>query len=77
MQPPANPTPGGEQAGNNQAGSTPGPRPPITSSTQGVIGISDYRLSAAADAKQGSVVSSEKSNVKLESGTLMLLRVNQ
>ena len=77
MQPPANPAPGTEQAGSDQSSNTPGPRPPITSSTQGVIGISDYRLSAAADANQGSVVSSEKSNVKLESGTLMLLRVNQ
>jgi hypothetical protein len=28
------------------------------------------------NATQGSVVTSEKSNVKLESGTLMLLRVN-
>jgi hypothetical protein len=50
---------------------------PITGSTQGVLGISDLRLSSATNIKQGSVVSSEKSNVKLESGTLMLLRVNQ
>jgi hypothetical protein len=34
-------------------------------------------LSMAQDTAQGSVVSSEKSNVKLESGTFMLLRVNQ
>jgi hypothetical protein len=30
----------------------------------------------ASDTAQGSVVSSEMSNVKLESGTFMLLRVN-
>ncbi|MFZ0806557.1 MAG: hypothetical protein WAN03_10260 [Candidatus Sulfotelmatobacter sp.] len=77
MQSPTNPAPIAGEVGSEQAGNASSPRPPITSSTQGVIGISDYRLSAAADAKQGSVVSSEKSNVKLESGTLMLLRVNQ
>jgi hypothetical protein len=53
-------------------------RPPITAQTEGVIGISDLKLTPTAPAaNQGSVVSSEKNNVKLESGTLMLLRVNQ
>ena len=52
-------------------------RPPITASTQGVIGMSDLKLAANAENAQGSVVSSEKNNVKLESGTIMLLRVNQ
>jgi hypothetical protein len=42
-----------------------------------VVGIADLKLSAAANTAQGSVISSEKNNVKLESGTLMLLRVNQ
>jgi hypothetical protein len=50
---------------------------PITASTQGVVGISNLRLSSNGDSKMGSVVSSEKSNVKLDNGTLMLLRVNQ
>lgn len=51
---------------------------PITANTQGVVGISNLRLvTAAPDATQGSLVSSEKNNVKLESGTMMLLRVNQ
>jgi hypothetical protein len=50
-------------------------QPPITGNTQGVVGIADLKLSAAADAKQGSVVSSEKNNVKLDDGTLLLLRV--
>jgi hypothetical protein len=53
-------------------------RPQITAQTEGVIGISNLKLTTAASpAEQGSVVSSEKNNVKLESGTLMLLKVNQ
>ena len=52
-------------------------QPEITGNTQGVIGISNLKLSAAPNATQGSVVSSEKNNVKLDSGTLLLLRVNQ
>jgi hypothetical protein len=60
--------------------STPSPanhssHPPITAQTQGVIGISGLNL-APADASKGSVFTSEKSNVKIESGTMMLLRVN-
>jgi hypothetical protein len=55
-----------------------GPRPPINPSTQGVIGIPNLKLEAnAQNAAQGSVVTSEKGNVKLESGTLLLLRVSQ
>jgi hypothetical protein len=52
-------------------------RPPITANTQGVIGISNLKLASGNNSGQGSVLSSEKSNVKLESGTLMLLRVSQ
>src|ERR1022692_2711564 len=53
-------------------------RPPITGETKGVIGISNLTLNdTASDASQGSVVTSEKNNVKLESGTMMLLRVSQ
>ena len=48
----------------------------ITGNTQGVVGISSLKLSMASDTAQGSVVSSEMSNVKLENGTFMLLRVN-
>jgi len=51
-----------------------GAHQPITGSTQGVLGIPDLTLSSANTA-QGSVITSEKNNVKLESGTLMLLRV--
>jgi hypothetical protein len=47
---------------------------PITGDTQGVLGIPNLTLSTAKSA-QGSVITSEKNNVKLESGTLMLLKV--
>lgn len=72
--PQTNPAPSGETADQTTGGGT---RPPITANTQGVVGISDVRLSTAGQTAQGSVVSSEKNNVKLENGTLMLLRVNQ
>jgi hypothetical protein len=69
-------TPGGSPApdtGSQQAGS-PSARPQITASTQGVIGISDLKLESSP---QGAVITSEKSNVKLENGTFLLLRVIQ
>lgn len=62
--------PSEEQAAN-------GPRPPINGHTTGVIGLSDINLSPNSNAQQGSVVTSDKNNVKLESGTMLLLRVNQ
>lgn len=58
--------------------STGNARPPITAATQGVVGMSDLKLENARQAPaQGSVVTSEKNNVKLDSGTMLLLRVNQ
>lgn len=63
------PTSPGDSVGTNAA-------PAINGNTQGVIGISDLKLAAAPNAGQGSVVTSEKNNVKLDSGTFMLLRVN-
>ena len=74
-QTPSSSTAGGQEQTSAQAGTNA--HQPITGNTQGVVGISNLKLSMAADATQGSVVSSEKSNVKLESGTFMLLRVNQ
>jgi hypothetical protein len=67
---------GSDASGEAKNGSK---RAPITAQTEGVVGISNLTLSPAAvsSSTQGSVVSSEKNNVKLESGTLMLLRVNQ
>jgi hypothetical protein len=64
--------------GDPSAGSSgSGSKPAITANTQGVVGISDMKLSTTGEPAQGSVVTSEKNNVKLENGTLMLLRVNQ
>lgn len=54
-----------------------GGRPPINAQTTGVIGLSNINLSPNSNATQGTVVTSEKNNVKLESGTVLLLRVNQ
>ncbi len=54
-----------------------GTRPNITGNTQGVIGISNLKLEAGQSATQGSVLSSEKNNVKVESGTMLLLKVIQ
>jgi hypothetical protein len=71
--------PAAPAGGNMPADNAPpenNPRAPITGSTQGVVGFSNLTLSAAPSPAQGSIVGSEKSNVKLESGTLMLLRVN-
>ncbi len=58
------------------ASSSGSDRPPITGNTKGVIGIPNLSL-AAPNASQGSVMTSEKNNVKLDEGTLLLLRVNQ
>jgi hypothetical protein len=61
-----------EPASQNEA------RPPITGNTQGVIGMSDVKLdSSSQNSQQGSVLTSEKNNVKIEKGTMLLLRVNQ
>jgi len=54
-----------------------GAHEPITGNTQGVLGIANMTLAAGTGSAQGSVVTSDKNNIKLESGTLMLLRVTQ
>jgi hypothetical protein len=71
------------QAPGPPGGMAPSPVPPstqehpaITGNTQGVVGFSNLKLSPAADPAQGSLLSSNKSNVKLESGTLVILHVN-
>jgi hypothetical protein len=51
--------------------------PVINAQTQGVIGISNMTLAPAPNANQGSLMTSEKNNVKLESGTMLLLKVKQ
>jgi hypothetical protein len=70
----ASPPSGNEQSTNTNANAHP--HPAVTGQTQGVLGIQNVTLAAAPNAEQGSVLSSDKNNVKLESGTLMLLRVN-
>ena len=69
------PAAGSEFPSNPQAGANA--HQPITGNTQGVVGISNLKLSTPANTTEGSLVSSEKNNVKLESGTFMLLRVAQ
>ena len=73
-------TPPGENApansGNQNSGSQSGP-PKITGQTQGVLGFSHMQLQTSTSATQPSVITSEKGNVKLQNGTLMLLRVDQ
>jgi hypothetical protein len=77
----ASPTPSSQQnypPGAASASSEGEARPPITGNTQGVIGMSDVRLeSASQNSQHGSLLTSEKNNVKIEKGTFMLLRVNQ
>jgi hypothetical protein len=71
-------------AGNvgNTAGSTVGGatgaagNARLNTNTQGVIGLSGLSLNAASDANQGTVISSQNKNVKLDSGTELMLRVN-
>jgi hypothetical protein len=73
--PPPPPSPGAAAGTDATAGGAA--RPPINGNTQGVIGMPELKLEAnAQNAALGSVMSSGKGNVKLESGTLMLLRVN-
>jgi len=65
--------------GEGSAESQPqtGARPPITGNTQGVIGMPDVKLETnAQNTAQGSLMTSEKNNVKIEKGTMLLLRVN-
>jgi hypothetical protein len=64
-------------AGEEPANIAATTHPPITGQTQGVLGIQDLTLSSAPAGTQGSLLTSDKHNVKLEGGTLMLLRVNQ
>ncbi len=62
-----------EGASGSQGG---GAHPAINGNTQGVVGISNLKLESGQSPAQGSVLSSEKNNVKVESGTMLLLKVN-
>ncbi len=89
---PSSPDRGGVMGGNTSASGTPpaaesapntpsnpqaqsAPNPPITENTTGMVGFKNMTL-GAPDASNGTVVTSDKNNVKLEDGTLLLLRVS-
>jgi len=75
--PPSNTSP---NAVGNEGANAPqesNAHPQINGNTQGVVGISNLKLEPAQAPAQGSVLSSEKNNVKVESGTFLLLKVNQ
>lgn len=74
---PATPSPSATPTASSDTPRASVARPPITGSTQGVIGISDLKLESAQNATQGSILTSEKNNVKVESGTMLLLKVTQ
>jgi len=76
-QSPSNTSPNAASTTGTDAQQQGGARPQITGNTQGVVGISNLKLEAGQNATQGSVLSSEKNNVKVESGTMLLLKVTQ
>ena len=47
----------------------------LNTNSQGVIGLSGLSLNTAASANEGTVISSQNKNVKLDSGTELMLRV--
>ena len=62
---------------NNAANPEEAVTAPLTASSHGVLGLPNLYLSAEVSASsQFSVVSSNKTNVHLDSGTEMILRLN-
>ena len=59
--------PMGQQAGGGAVA--------LNANSRGVIGIPNLTLSPQASPKEGSVISSSRGNVKLDSGTMLVLRV--
>jgi hypothetical protein len=76
---PTNSAPAGETPQTSGSSQTSGGHAPpaITGQTQGMVGFEHMKLESPPNSTQASVISSEKNNVKLENGTLMLLRINQ
>jgi hypothetical protein len=74
---PSNPAPNAVPPTGTDTQQQGNARPPIDGNTQGVVGISNLKLEAGQNASQGSVLTSEKNNVKVESGTMLLLKVSQ
>ena len=62
---------GGDMGGGQQGGGAP----TLNANSHGVIGIPNLTLSPEATPTQGSVLNSSKGNVKLDGGTMMVLRV--
>lgn len=73
----SNPAPNAVGTPTTSTSSESNAHPQIDGNTQGVVGISNLKLEPAPTGAQGSVLTSDKNNVKVESGTFMLLRVNQ
>ena len=73
-QPGASEYPNANQTAGANATSSGETQAPLTGETQGIIGLPDYSLSSS---NGSSVISSEKKNVKLETGTQLLLKVGQ
>ncbi|HKT23935.1 MAG TPA: hypothetical protein VJR04_05000 [Terriglobales bacterium] len=68
----------GANANGTVNGATRGAGGQLTSQSQGVIGLRGLSLSSAAsNSASGSVITSTGKDVKLDSGTQMLLQVNQ
>lgn len=62
------------QPGNSPNGASA--QPPTTGNTHGALGYSNMQLSSAPNGAKGSFIRSQKNTVKLESGTILLLRVS-
>ena len=65
---------GGEETGGAPGQQGPGV-PTINANSHGVIGIPNLTLSPQASPAEGSVITSARGNVKLDGGTLLVLRV--
>jgi len=70
------PNPGETSPAATTASSAPNSGGQLSASSTGVLGIKDLKLeSTASDSTQGSVITSDNKNVKLDAGTHLLLRV--
>ena len=75
MSPGHDPDSYGGSMGRGDVPANPGATGPLPPNAQGVVGISGISLSAGS--AEDSLISSQKRNVKLDSGTQMILRVMQ
>ncbi|HEX7286479.1 MAG TPA: hypothetical protein VF532_09870 [Candidatus Angelobacter sp.] len=61
-------------AGSGNAGGDPGPQGVLNSASRGVVGIDGLSLDSNAGSAPASILKSTKKNLKLESGTQLLLQ---